>query len=82
MVLTLSISPEAEASLKAKAAAAGVDVSTYAATVFEQAIAAQPLGELPYDQWVAEFNRWVASHKSVGHFVDDSRESIYAGRGE
>jgi hypothetical protein len=30
MVLSLSISPEAEAALRAKAAAAGVDVETYA----------------------------------------------------
>jgi hypothetical protein len=35
MVLTLSISPEAEATLKAKAAAAGVDVATYAARHLE-----------------------------------------------
>jgi hypothetical protein len=35
MVLTLSISPEAEATLKAKAAAAGVDVETYAAALVE-----------------------------------------------
>ena len=34
------------------------------------------------EQWAAEFKAWVASHKSVTHFVDDSRDSTYAGRGE
>jgi hypothetical protein len=35
MVLSLSISPEAEATLKVKAAAAGVDVETYATRQLE-----------------------------------------------
>ena len=41
MVISLSISPEAEAKLKAKAAEAGVDVATYAARHLEQ-IASPP----------------------------------------
>ncbi len=36
MVLSLSISDEAEATLKAKAAAAGTDVTTYAGALLEQ----------------------------------------------
>jgi hypothetical protein len=35
MVISLSISPEAEANLKAKAQAAGVDIATYAARQLE-----------------------------------------------
>jgi hypothetical protein len=28
-------------------------------------------------RWLAAFKAWVESHEPVGHFVDDSRESIY-----
>ncbi|QDT71471.1 hypothetical protein [Lacipirellula limnantheis] len=28
------------------------------------------------------FREWAASHPRTTHFVDDSRESIYEGRGE
>jgi ABC-type molybdenum transport system ATPase subunit/photorepair protein PhrA len=29
------------------------------------------------DQWHKDFKAWIASHRPVSHFVDDSRESIY-----
>lgn len=29
--------------------------------------------------WVASLRAWADSHKVLGHFVDDSRESIYSG---
>jgi Arc/MetJ-type ribon-helix-helix transcriptional regulator len=31
--------------------------------------------------WAARFRAWAASHPRIEHFVDDSRESIYEGRG-
>ena len=31
------------------------------------------------DAWLKAFHDWVDSHEPVGHFVDDSRESIYCG---
>ena len=31
------------------------------------------------DAWLRAFHDWVDSHEPVGHFVDDSRESIYSG---
>jgi hypothetical protein len=31
------------------------------------------------ERWAEAFKAWVESHKPVGHFVDDSRESIYEG---
>ncbi|WP_428307860.1 hypothetical protein [Lacipirellula sp.] len=34
------------------------------------------------DQWIEAFNRWVDSNRDVTAVADDSRESIYAGRGE
>ena len=32
--------------------------------------------------WAARLDSWIASHPVVSHLVDDSRESIYDGRGE
>lgn len=31
------------------------------------------------DPWLRSFRAWANSHESVGHWVDDSRESIYSG---
>jgi len=42
----------------------------------------QPLHSAPYDVWVKAFDEWVKSHPRRDTLADDSRESIYAGRGE
>lgn len=34
------------------------------------------------EQWIAEFRAWIASHPRLPYEADDSRESIYEGRGE
>jgi predicted transcriptional regulator len=33
-------------------------------------------------EWIAEWRAWAASHTALPHVADDSRESIYEGRGE
>lgn len=38
--------------------------------------------EVPADVWVAQFTRWAEEHRTLPHEADDSRESIYEGRGE
>lgn len=38
--------------------------------------------ELTTEEWIAELKAWAASHKPLEHPADDSRESIYEGRGE
>ena len=41
-----------------------------------------PQDDLPDpDEWEKRFRAWAASHPASDHFVDDSRESIYEGRG-
>jgi hypothetical protein len=37
---------------------------------------------MPPEQWSAEWHAWAASHPTLPHIADDSRESIYADRGE
>ena len=86
MTLTLSFPPEVEARLRERAAAAGKDVESIVREAVDEKLAAVATPTGPegksYEQWAAEFKAWIASHKPVSHFVDDSRESIYAGRGE
>jgi hypothetical protein len=31
------------------------------------------------DAWLKSFHAWADAHEPVGHWVDDSRESIYSG---
>lgn len=37
---------------------------------------------LPYEQWTKRLHAWAAGFPALPHVADDSRESIYAGRGE
>lgn len=87
MSLQISLAPETEAKLRERAAAAGKDPVEFAREALEEklsssddSVAQEP--SLPPNQRVAEVLRWIDSHQPVGHFVDDSRESIYEGRGE
>ena len=84
VVLTLRLSSQAREALARRAEETGKDEATLVGEAVEEKLA--PSGAAPggrtADQWEAEFKAWVASHRPVPHFVDDSRESIYAGRGE
>jgi predicted transcriptional regulator len=84
MTLTLSFPPDVEARLRQQAAALGKDVETVVREAVEAKLAEIVAGipSIPTDRWQAEFDAWVAGHDPVSHTVDDSRESIYAGRGE
>jgi hypothetical protein len=87
VTLHIPLSPEAEARLVEHAAAAGQDITEFVLEEFEERLAvtdASPTnGEnMAPNQWIVELDAWVASHRQLDHHVDDSRESIYAGRGE
>ncbi|RCS54871.1 hypothetical protein DTL42_07100 [Bremerella cremea] len=38
---------------------------------------AKPKSAPEHEQWGKQFRAWADGHQPVGHFVDDSRESIY-----
>jgi len=80
--MKLRLSKHASDGLAQRAAAAGKEIAEVASDLIEHAIAASPPSDMPYEQWAAEFNAWTSNHKPTGHFVDDSRESIYARRDE
>jgi hypothetical protein len=83
MTIKLSFSASTEAKLKEQAAASGRDVAEYVTDIVETAIETEiENGKLTPDQRAAQWRKWAESHPKVEHFVDDSRESIYDGRGE
>ena len=84
MNLVLQLSPETEAKLLQQAAIVGRPPEELAMKALEEKLATEsPVMEaLTAQQWVADFHRWAESHRRLPHEADDSRESIYAGRGE
>lgn len=88
MVLQISISSETEARLRRQASATGKDLASLVVEAVEEKLAASDTtsednhSALSADQWLTEFRQWVASHSPLPYEADDSRESIYAGRGE
>lgn len=89
--LKLRLSKAASAKLAERAAQAGRDIASVATDLIEQAVGASP--EVPVDgdsaqraaaweAWVTEMRQWGKTNLSSGHVIDDSRESIYEGRGE
>ena len=84
MTLTLDLPPALEAKLHRLAAEAGKPAPQFALDLLRQGLDEQPpsSNNLPYEVWRERFQELLASLKPVGHFVDDSRESIYEGRGK
>ncbi|RJP42118.1 MAG: hypothetical protein C4547_00715 [Phycisphaerales bacterium] len=85
MTLQIPLSPEAEVRLREQATAAGKDLATFVLEVVEERVAGTNGLNTPAlspQQWSREWHEWAASHRRLDRAVDDSRESIYAGRGE
>ncbi len=87
MTLRIELSPETEARLREQAAATGKDPAAFAREAVEEKLAlfteaTTESSRLSVEQRIAEWMAWAESHAPLGHDVDDSRESIYEGRGE
>lgn len=89
MTLRISISSITEAMLRERALASGQPVEAIAARIVEEAVqrAGHPAatqgntsGDLK--RRLASLRRWATMGRPAGHAIDDSRESICAGRGE
>lgn len=84
----ISIPPELEARLCERAARTGKDVQTIVLETLQEKLSSSPVNPMTEarnasaEEWITRFEAWVDSHPPWGRFVDDSRESIYAGRGE
>lgn len=86
MTLELQLPSETEAKIREHAAASGQDVATFVLqAVVEKLADADSRRSGPSQSnkdWAEQLRAIIDLHPVVTHFVDDSRESIYAGRGE
>lgn len=85
MTLKLQLSPDLEAKLRQRAALLGRTPETLVAEAVEEKLtAACEIHDLASpSQRLGEFREWFESHPaSKAGVLDDSRESIYDGRGE
>ncbi|QDV81054.1 hypothetical protein [Botrimarina mediterranea] len=84
MDLLLNLPPALEALLAERAKSSGKAPEDIALRVLEEQLVDESLASasLPADEWVADIRSWADSHRKLEHEADDSRESIYAGRGE
>jgi hypothetical protein len=77
--------PEAiETNLRRRAAAAGMDVATFVQEVVSERLAedSMPTRAQSHEEFLSKLQGIIALHPKSSGFVDDSRDSIYAGRGE
>ena len=89
MNVSVPLSPDIETILLRRAAAAGKDLSAFVAEVVAEAVAEDLEPAPPTEsalrrsaQMRERLDRWTALHPVLDHVIDDSREAIYAGRGE
>lgn len=85
MNLMLHLTSETEAKLREQAARSGKSLEALALEALEDMLAECDDSSrlLSSDAWKAKFREFLASlPHSDAAFVDDSRESIYEGRGE
>ncbi len=80
------INPETAKMIKAQADAHGLSVDEYLRDLLPPtngAIGEEPLYRTASNaEWIKAFSEWAASHLTLPILADDSRESIYQGRGE
>ena len=88
MALHIELPVDLETALLARAAAEGKDVSTLIREVVAERVAASEAAESLRPAvrssrgFAQRLQAWTDLHPRIGRPVDDSRESIYAGRGE
>jgi hypothetical protein len=86
MVVTIELKPEVEMQVLVQAATQGVSVESFLASVIESNLPVEdpePFYKTASpEEWSRAFSEWAASHSAIPTHVDDSRESIYEGRGE
>lgn len=85
MNVSITFPNDLELVLRQRAAATGQDVETFVQQLVAERLLEEER-ESPLNTSPAEFERrldaWIQLHPVLDRAVDDSRESIYAGRGE
>ncbi len=83
MNLTPHLPPETAAKLQEQATAIGKAPEESALRALEEQLAIEPQSPsaMSAEELIAEMRAWAESHRRLPIEADDSRESIYAGRG-
>jgi hypothetical protein len=86
MTLNLPFSSDTEIRLRELAAVSGQDVEAIVLQAVAEKLALAEAERSPTlqngDHWKRKLRECIDLHPVATHFVDDSRDSIYAGRGE
>jgi uncharacterized protein (DUF1778 family) len=85
MTLELAFTSEVETEIRRRAAEMGQDVEDFILQAVAEKLAdtdSQSSRSSLNNKWKEQLRAFIELHPVVTHFVDDSRESIYAGRGE
>jgi hypothetical protein len=82
MTIRLSLSPDLEAKLQQRAQAAGKGVSTFVQDAVLEKLSSDVVDQRSGQERATAWRKWAAERRSATTSLDDSRESIYAGRGE
>jgi hypothetical protein len=84
MSILLNLTPEIEARLRFQSKLLGRPPEELAMKALEDQLASDaPAADARTpQQWIADFRHWAESHRQLQQEADDSRDSIYSGRGE
>ena len=85
MNLKLDLPEEMEAKIRERVASTGQDVESFVLEAVGEKLAEQSVASRARPQsndWRTKIHKLIDLHPKLSHDVDDSRESIYAGRGE
>ncbi len=85
MTIKLDIPAETEARLREQSQRSGKPIENFVREAIEEKLAGETKSarDLTSEERIELLRQWVAGHpKREGIHLDDSRESIYAGRGE
>ena len=85
MNVSINFPADIETTLRRRAAAVGKDVETFVKEVVTERLADDALPQMgtpSHDEFMAKVREIIHLHPVSNGSVDDSRDSIYAGRGE
>lgn len=85
MTVNISFPAEIEATLVRRAAAAGKDVETFVKEFITERLSEEnppPEKSASHEEFMSKLQRFIDLHPASNGSMDDSRESIYAGRDE
>ena len=85
MNVNINFPADIEMTLLRRATAAGKDVATLVRELVAERLAEEslpPVQAVSHAEFMARLRRFIEMHPGSNGSLDDSRESIYAGRGE